>query len=101
VHRTDAAAALETLEVTGVVLSFIFVGHELRQNTQVARAAAVQAISDQSVQVILNRTRRACSCFVRCWEPPRPSGAHTSRHSGMTYAHPSPRTSPSCSTGPR
>ncbi len=29
-YRTDAAAVLETLEVTGVVLSFIFVGHELK-----------------------------------------------------------------------
>lgn len=42
-----------SLAAAGVVLSLIFVGFELRQNTQVARAAAVQAIADQSIDVIL------------------------------------------------
>lgn len=40
----QAAAAL------GVILSLIFVGYEIRQNTQVARAAAVQATIDQILQ---------------------------------------------------
>ena len=34
----------------GVVLSLIFVGFEIRQNTQVARAAAVQATMEQIIQ---------------------------------------------------
>ena len=33
-------------------VSLVFVGYELRQNNQVARAAAVQAIADQSIEVI-------------------------------------------------
>jgi hypothetical protein len=40
----QAAAAL------GVVLSLVFVGLEIRQNTQVARAGAVQATMDQILQ---------------------------------------------------
>jgi len=35
---------------TGVILSLLFVGYEIRQNTQVARAAAVQATADQIIQ---------------------------------------------------
>lgn len=46
-------ALREVLAAAGVVLSLIFVGYELRQNRQVARAAAVQAIADQSLDVIL------------------------------------------------
>ncbi|MFV1988788.1 MAG: hypothetical protein ACC682_16060, partial [Gemmatimonadota bacterium] len=34
----------------GVVLSLVFVGYEIRQNTQVARGAAVQATMDQILQ---------------------------------------------------
>jgi hypothetical protein len=34
----------------GVILSLVFVGYEIRQNTQVARAAAVQATMDQILQ---------------------------------------------------
>ena len=49
----------DTLAAVGVVLSLIFVGYELRQNTQVARAAAVQAIADQSLEVILAWTSDA------------------------------------------
>lgn len=40
----QAAAALS------VVLSLVFVGYEIRQNTQVARGAAVQATMDQILQ---------------------------------------------------
>ena len=34
----------------GVIISLVFVGYEIRQNTNVARAAAVQAISEQVIQ---------------------------------------------------
>lgn len=34
----------------GVILSLLFVGYEIRQNTQVARGAAVQATTDQIIQ---------------------------------------------------
>ena len=34
----------------GVILSLLFVGYEIRQNTQVARGSAVQATADQIVQ---------------------------------------------------
>ena len=34
----------------GVIISMAFVGYEIRQNTNVARAAAVQAISEQVIQ---------------------------------------------------
>jgi len=33
----------------GVIVSLLFVGYEIRQNTQVARAAAVQATTDQII----------------------------------------------------
>lgn len=39
-----AAAAL------GVILSLLFVGYEIRQNTQVARGTAVQATAEQIIQ---------------------------------------------------
>ena len=37
----------------GVILSLAFVGYEIRQNTQVARAATVQSLSDQSIEILL------------------------------------------------
>jgi hypothetical protein len=37
----------------GVIVSLVFVGYEIRQNTQVARAAAVQSLSDQSIEILL------------------------------------------------
>jgi hypothetical protein len=37
----------------GVILSLAFVGYEIHQNTQVARAATVQSLSDQSIEVLL------------------------------------------------
>lgn len=43
----DLRQAAATL---GVILSLVFVGYEIRQNTQVARAAAVQATIDQILQ---------------------------------------------------
>lgn len=43
--RIERAAA-----AAGVILSLLFVGYEIRQNTQVARASAVQATSDQIIQ---------------------------------------------------
>ncbi len=39
--------------VLGVVLSLVFVGYEIRQNTQVAKAAAIQATAEQSMQISL------------------------------------------------
>lgn len=36
--------------MAGVVLSLMFVGYEIRQNTQIARAAAVQATVEQIIQ---------------------------------------------------
>ena len=41
----------EVLAVIGVVSSLIFVAFEIRQNTQVSRAASVQAMADASIQV--------------------------------------------------
>ena len=43
----------DSLAALGVVVSLLFVGYEIRQNTQVARAAAIQATADQSLQVII------------------------------------------------
>lgn len=40
----------QTIAVIGVIVSLLFVGYEIRQNTQVARAAAVQATSDQIME---------------------------------------------------
>lgn len=34
----------------GVILSLVFVGYEIRQNTQVSRAGAVQSITEEIVQ---------------------------------------------------
>ena len=42
----------EAVAALGVIVSLGFVGYELRQNNQVARAAAIQAIADQSLEVI-------------------------------------------------
>ena len=36
-----------------MILSLLFVGYEIRQNTQVARAATVQSLSDQSIDILL------------------------------------------------
>lgn len=46
-NRLDWTQLIATL---GVVLSLLFVGYEIRQNTQVARAAAVQATTEQIVE---------------------------------------------------
>jgi hypothetical protein len=40
----------QAIATLGVVLSLVFVGYEIRQNTQVARAAAVQATMEQILQ---------------------------------------------------
>lgn len=39
-----------TLAALGVILSLLFVGWEIRQNTQVSRAAAIQATGEQIIQ---------------------------------------------------
>lgn len=41
------------LAAIGVILSLLFVGLEVRQNTQAVRGAAMQAISDQGISQIL------------------------------------------------
>ena len=38
------------LAATGVIISLLFVGYEIRQNTQVARATAVQEINNQIIE---------------------------------------------------
>jgi hypothetical protein len=43
----------EGLAAVGVMLSLVFVGYEIRQNTQVSWAAAIQGATDQSLQTIL------------------------------------------------
>lgn len=43
----------EGLAAIGVILSLVFVGYEIRQSTQVARAAAIQGATDQSLEIIL------------------------------------------------
>ena len=43
----------QIIGTAGVVLSLVFVGYEIRQNTQVARAATVQSLSDQSIEILL------------------------------------------------
>ncbi len=40
----------KTLAALGVIVSLLFVGYEIRQNTNVARATAVQATADQILQ---------------------------------------------------
>jgi hypothetical protein len=40
----------KTLAAVGVIVSLLFVGYEIRQNTNVARAAAIQATADQILQ---------------------------------------------------
>lgn len=44
----------EGLAALGVILSLVFVGYEIRQNTQVSRAAAIQGVTDQSLETILS-----------------------------------------------
>lgn len=43
----------EMIAVGGVVLSLLFVGLEIRANTQAVRGATIQGISDQSITVTL------------------------------------------------
>lgn len=45
--RLDLSQLVATL---GVILSLLFVGYEIRQNTQVARAAAVQSTIEQIIE---------------------------------------------------
>ncbi len=44
----------EGLAALGVILSLLFVGYEIRLNTRVSTAAAIQASTDHSLQVILS-----------------------------------------------
>lgn len=43
----------ETVGVLGVIATLIFVAFEIRQNTQVSRAASIQAMADASIQISL------------------------------------------------
>jgi hypothetical protein len=43
----------ETVGVLGVIATLIFVAFEVRQNTQVSRAASIQAMADASIQIAL------------------------------------------------
>lgn len=46
---TDRKSLQQAAGALGVILSLLFVGYEIRQNTQVARASAVQATAAQIV----------------------------------------------------
>ena len=43
----------ETAEVLGVIASMIFVGIEIRQNTYAVRGATLQAVSQQSLDLVM------------------------------------------------
>jgi hypothetical protein len=49
-HRPRRVTA--ALSAAGVVLSLIFVGYELRQNTAAVKAAAIQELSAQSIEFL-------------------------------------------------
>ena len=49
-HRTKRVAAI--LSAVGVVLSLVFVGYELRQNTAAVKASAIQELSAQSIEFL-------------------------------------------------
>ncbi len=46
----DRLSVQQAAATLGVILSVVFVGYEIRQNTRVARATAVQATADQITQ---------------------------------------------------
>ena len=46
----DRLSVQQAAATLGVILSVVFVGYEIRQNTRVARATAVQATADQIIQ---------------------------------------------------
>lgn len=46
----DRFSVQQTAAAVGVILSLVFVGYEIRQNTRVARATAVQATVEQIIQ---------------------------------------------------
>lgn len=46
----EASGTERTLATLGVVISLLFVGWEIRQNTNVARAAAIQATGEQIIE---------------------------------------------------
>ena len=53
---TDSAnrkAIRDGLAAAGVILSLLFVAYEIRQNTQVSRAASIQAMADASLQIMV------------------------------------------------
>ncbi len=43
----------EVLAAIGVILSLLFVGYEIRQNTRVAKAATIQNMADQGIAIAL------------------------------------------------
>ena len=45
--------AKEMLAALGVIGSLLFVGYEIRQNTEAVRGSTIQGIADQSLQVTL------------------------------------------------
>lgn len=47
----------ETLAALGVIASLVFVGTEIWQNTNVARAATRQALAETSVDIIMTMRR--------------------------------------------
>ncbi len=50
---TDKRAIRETLAALGVIVSLIFVGIEIRQNTSAVRGNSVQAIAQQNLEIAL------------------------------------------------
>jgi hypothetical protein len=44
----------QNVAMIGVILSLLFVGYEIRQNTKMIQGATIQAISDQSIAGVLS-----------------------------------------------
>ena len=51
--RILSSRAVEAAGVIGVIVSLGFVGMEIRQNTTAVRAATIQAVSDQAMELTL------------------------------------------------
>ena len=48
--KIDLGQTISILANIGVIAGIVFLAYELRQNTRVSRAAAVQSISDQTIE---------------------------------------------------
>ena len=48
----DVRSWLEIATTIGVILSLVFVGFEIRQNTQAVRGATIEALAAQSIEFV-------------------------------------------------